>query len=97
MDLKGASRTSGGLFRGHAVGNALNSADLPGMPSASNTATVRGLVSVYQAISGPGDVGNPADSEANFKVKVTFTLKAQELCDMLLKQGSINQGKYINS
>lgn len=93
MDLKGASRISGGLFRGRALGNALNAADLSAESSTNNMATIRGLVSIYQTIAGPGNIGNPDNVEADFKVKINSTLDAQKLCDSLLEQGTINKGK----
>lgn len=96
MDLQGASRISGGIFRGRATGNAPNAADLSAIASASDAVAVRGTASVYQCSTGPGDAGKPGEDKADFTIKVEFTLDPQVLCDLLLQHGSISPGKYTN-
>lgn len=96
LDLQGASRISGGLFRGKALGNALNAADIDQAILAPDSVTVPGIVSVYHAPNGVQHAPNPPASQGGFNVKVNFTLNPKVLCNILVARQSIGEGmKFI--
>jgi hypothetical protein len=51
--LHGASRTSGGLFRGQATGNALNAADFSNSNNNESIGPVRGQINIYLSQDDP--------------------------------------------
>src|SRR6266699_3553856 len=51
--LHGASRTSGGIFRGHATGNVLNAADFLNTDNDEYVGPVRGQINIYLAEDDP--------------------------------------------
>lgn len=93
MDLQGASRTTGGIFSGKALGNTPNAADFSAMESTSNAAVVQAIVAIFHSPTGPGNAGKPLKDEPDFRIKVEFTVNPQVLCDLLLERGSITFGK----
>jgi hypothetical protein len=94
--LQGASRVSGGIFRGRAAGNTPNAADFSGAASdALDDVAVPGIVSIYHCPTGPTDLGDPAENMCDFTVKIQYVLKPGTFCDLLLECESIIQGEHI--
>ncbi|KJA12988.1 hypothetical protein HYPSUDRAFT_60136 [Hypholoma sublateritium FD-334 SS-4] len=91
-DLQGASRITGGVFRGKALGNAPNAADIAHAGTEEDWLPTLGSVFIFLAMNGPQNAPSPDDQPESFKVKVNFTLRSKVLCDNLVEHQTIQSG-----
>lgn len=90
-DLQGASRVTGGLFRGQALGNALNAADFVN-PDVEHL-TIKGVINVFNANS-MATAPDPTLSKATSTIKLAFIQNSPKLVDVLLKRHATQLGMF---
>lgn len=93
FDLKGASRTVGGLFRGNASGNALNAADYPETED-FGAITIKGLLFIYKSPTAD-TAPDPSTARSTVRSRVVFTRDALVLATAIIKQHIAVKGMFI--
>ena len=72
--LHGASRTSGGVFRGQAVGNSLNAADFSNLGNDDYIGPVQGQINIYLCQDNPAQI-SPEILTAYSRISYDYALK----------------------
>lgn len=93
QDLQGASRTTGGIFRGQALGNALNAADFISMNNAEPL-VVKGIVNIFTANSMESASHLPLSKPIS-TMKVVFTRDSNLFVETLIKRKAGHAGIYF--
>ncbi len=90
--MRGASRTTGGVFRGRALGNAPNAADLRGIDEAEPL-SMKGIVNIFTAHS-MEDASQILVSKPISTIKVKVTYDSNELVEILMKRKAGAAGTF---
>ncbi|KAF8952537.1 hypothetical protein BDZ97DRAFT_1930684 [Flammula alnicola] len=94
FSLQGASRITGGIFRGRAAGNAPNMADFGSTKTSDNLGYVRGMLFMYTSPSSVGAL-DIAITKVDFQIRCEVTEDVMELVTEILKRDSSLEGKPI--
>lgn len=89
-DPQGASHTTGSIFRGQALGNALNAADFASANDAEHLA-IKGIVNIFTADS-MESASQLLLSKPMSTMKVDFTRDSNSLISTLLKRRATHPG-----